>query len=163
MAKRRGNSLLIKRILVPTDGSEGALEAAEYAAGLVRHFRANVTLLHVVQPLRVMLHVSGLEREQVQKELLEAGKAILTLTQAPFARAGIPADTELREGSPGDLIAEVAEQGNYDLIVIGSRGSGMSDSWLLGSVAQRVARSAPCPVLVVRARSSRAEEVGSSA
>lgn len=146
----RGRAALIKRILVPTDGSEGALEAAEYAVRLDGHFRAAVTLLYVQPPLLIMLRTPESEREQLRQELREGGQAILALTQTPFARAGIPVKTELRDGSPGEVVAAVAAQGGYDLIVIGSRGAGMSDSWLLGSVAERVARLAPCPVLIVR-------------
>lgn len=140
----------IKRILVPTDGSEGAREAAEYAARLAGRFGASVTLLHVMDTWLILKPFRHEQQEQLRQELLENGKAILTLAQTAFAHAGIGVERELREGYPGDVIGQVASEGEYDLIVIGSRGAGMSNSWLLGNVSQQVARSAPCPVLITR-------------
>ena len=138
---------------VPSDGSESALEAATYAAGLARQFGAEVTLLHVVEVPRLPLGLGGFslkDSETVRQDLFDVGHAILAMTQKPFAQAGIPIETELREGRAADAIVEVATQGHHDLIVIGSRGVSSTAHLFLGSVSEKVARRAPCPVLIVR-------------
>ncbi|MGE5618356.1 MAG: universal stress protein [Sphingomonadaceae bacterium] len=141
---------LIKKILVPTDGSTEALAAADYAVEMARAFGAEVTILHVVGVPRIPEYFLKAPESQMRQQLMEAGKAILSLTQKVFTDAGIPATTELREGRPGDVIVLTALQGKFDLIVMGSRGLDPSQSLLLGSVSDFVARHAPCPVLIVR-------------
>ena len=150
MVSGYGNRALIRRILVPTDGSEGALEAAAYAARLAGSVGVSVTLLHVVDVPRIAWEDAPELHGRLRQELTEAAKAILTLTKGRFAQAGVAVETDLREGSPAQVICEVAGQGHHDLIVIGARGSGASQSWLLGSVVERVMRCSPCPVLIVR-------------
>ncbi len=150
MAREREKPTLIKRILVPTDGSQEALEAAEYAAEMAKAFGAEVTLLNVVDLPRIPQRFLKATDTQLRQELAEAGKAILSLTQKVLSDAGVPAQTELREGRPGDAIVLAAVQGHYDLVVMGSRGLAPSESLLLGSVSDHVARYAPCPVLIVK-------------
>ncbi len=136
---------------MPTDGSKGALGAARYAAELAKCFGADVTLLHVVETVRIpSLYLTGIDREQIRKGCFEGGRAILSLTQKALSEAGVPADTELREGRPGEVIVEVAAQGKYDVIVIGHRGASLAESLVLGSVSDHVAHNATCPVLIVR-------------
>ncbi len=152
MAKEREKPALITRILVPTDGSAEALEAAEYAAEIAHAFGAVVTLLNVVDVPRIPQQFLKAPDTQLRQELAEAGKAILALTQKTLSDAGIPATTELREGRPGDAIVLEAIQGRYDFIAMGSRGLAPSESMFLGSVSDHVARHAPCPVLIVRGK-----------
>ena len=91
------------------------------------------------------------QRRQIEQQIMESGRAILRLNQKPLADDQVPAELELREGRQGDMICQFAEEGDFDLIIIGNRGSGMVSRVLLGSVSQEVVRAAPCPVLVVRA------------
>lgn len=144
---------MIKKILVPTDGSEDALEAAVYAAALAREFGAQVTLLHVVEVPQVPLSLpvfSADQRERMRQELRKAGEAILAMTQKVFVQAGVQATAIEREGRTPEVIVEAAAQPRHDLIIIGSRGMGATTSLLLGSVSEEVARTAGCPVLIVR-------------
>ncbi|MHB0869575.1 MAG: universal stress protein [Chloroflexota bacterium] len=152
MATERKKPTLIERILVPTDGSTEALAAADYAAEVARVFGAEVTILHVVGVPRIPEYFLKAPETQLRQQFIDAGKAILAMTQKSFSGAGIPATTELREGRPGDVIVLTALQGKYDLIVMGSRGLEPSESLMLGSVSEFVARHAPCPVLIVRGR-----------
>ncbi len=144
---------MITKLLVPTDGSESAMEAATYAAALARQFDATVTLLHVVEVPRLSIHIppfGTLHRDQLREELYETGRAILAMAQQPFLQAGVPVETQLREGRVVDRIAEVAVSGRHDLIVMGSRGTGIPAREFLGSVSDEVAQVAPCPLLIVR-------------
>lgn len=141
----------IEKILVPTDGSLASFGAARYAAKLAKAFEAEVTLLHVVEVPRIPDQLLIEKRDsELRREFIEAGKAILALTQKTLSDLGVPANTELLEGRPGDAIVLAAVQGKYDLIVMGSRGLGPSESALLGSVSDHVAHYARCPVLIVR-------------
>jgi nucleotide-binding universal stress UspA family protein len=58
--------------------------------------------------------------------------------------------TKLVEGRPADKIVETAKNGNFDLVVVGSRGLGGIKEFFLGSVSDRVADEAPCPVLIIK-------------
>lgn len=119
-------------ILYATDGSQGALEGAQFLTRLPRS-DGRVTLLTV-------LPGSGSEDPEAAqapaREVLHA--------------AGIPVRTEVRFGNPAEEILHFAESVPTDLIVVGSRGIGAVARFLLGSVAERVARHAVCPVLLAR-------------
>jgi len=64
-------------------------------------------------------------------------------------RRGVPLRTESRVGHPAETLVRVAEEGGYDLIILGRRGLTPVQRWMLGSVSERVLRYAPCAVLVV--------------
>jgi nucleotide-binding universal stress UspA family protein len=147
---QQSDTPMIRRILVPSDGSEGAMAAARYAARLATHFGASVTVLHVVEMPRIPDYFFRMKESEIRDEFIEGGKAVLGLTQKVFIQAGIPTEMELRQGRAGDVISQVASEGGFDLIVIGSRGVGMAESMLLGSVSEQVVRKASRPVLVVR-------------
>ena len=143
---------MITKLLVPTDGSESALEAAASNAALARQFDATVTLLHVVEVPRLSIHIppfATIQRDQLRQELCEAGRAILALAHQPFLEAGVPVETHVCEGRVADRIAEVAASGRHDLIVMGRRGTDSPARVFLGSVSDEVARVAPCPLLLV--------------
>ena len=144
---------MFSKILVAADGSESSLLASKYAASLATKLGCKVTLIHVVEPTPFPFTYGGItqeQRRQIEQQIKESGRAILRLNQKPLADSQVPAELELREGRPGDMICQFAEEGEFDLIIIGNRGSGMVSRVLLGSVSQEVVRAAPCPVLVVR-------------
>jgi len=151
VARAKKNSTLIKKILVPTDGSTEAQAAVRYAVELAQALGAEVTLLNAVQLPRLPARILEIADEELRKEFFDAGKSILESAQKSFTDAGVPATMELREGRPADVIMLMAVQGKYDLIVMGSRGLDPSESILLGGVSDQVVRHARCPVLVVRA------------
>lgn len=144
--------ITIKTILVPTDFSDASVAAQRYACGLAAAFGSVVHLLHVVQDPYVQpwaaeafgVSLAGvLERweqdAQAQLEQLTAG-----------------ADSHLtcvtRVGHPFVEILNYATEAAVDLVVMGTHGRGPVAHMLLGSVAERVVRKAPCPVLTVRPR-----------
>ncbi|OPX19416.1 MAG: hypothetical protein BZ151_09365 [Desulfobacca sp. 4484_104] len=144
---------MYRKILVATDGSEHARRAVQRAAELSRHLQAEVTLVCVLNlpaPYLLALGSSiGMGSEpwaalqHSSKEILEADKAFL-LNQ------GIAAQTELKTGNPAAEILQLARSGNFDLIVVGRRGRGLTESYLLGSVSDRISHQAICDVLLVQ-------------
>jgi nucleotide-binding universal stress UspA family protein len=142
--------VVFKRILVTTDGSVHSRRAALTAAGLARVLGARLTLLAVYQ------QPPGSEGEPDYSRDLEAALRwahdLLEVEAAAVqADGGPPAETEAIGGShPGQTIVDVTAAGQYDLVVMGTRGLGRLGSTFLGSVSSHVAAHSSIPVLVVR-------------
>jgi len=141
----------VRQILVPVDGSDLSLAAADAAAELARPLGASVTLLTVAEPPEAMSdYVSKTALEEVRRGLWQASEAMLSAAAARLRRVLPEVQTRVVWGSPAlDIAAEAA--GGYQLIVMGSHGLGLAraERDFLGSVAERVLRRAPCPVLVI--------------
>jgi nucleotide-binding universal stress UspA family protein len=136
---------MMRKILVPTDGSPYSIKSADYAAKLARELGSKVSILHVST---YFPHVRA--RELVESEE-KTGADILSKTKEVFDRADVHVEVmKLEFGHPADVICSVAEKGGFDLIVMGEKGAGEVKRFLLGSVADRVAHHATCPVLIVR-------------
>ncbi len=141
----------IKKILFPTDFSEAAEQAFEYALFLAESHGAELTLLHVVDQLHGFTHYEILAltpMEIVEKMVKHAHQNLQALVDRVKDRAA--ASETVREGKTWDVICETAKQEKADMIVMASQGrTGLSHA-LIGSVAETVVRHASCPVLVVR-------------
>jgi universal stress protein A len=144
----------LKKILVPVDYSDCSRAAMEYALFLAERFEAEIEVLHVAEvPLgeehTVVKPDTG--EEQLLSELImqQAAKSE-TEFLAPFVRATIPIEKSLLKGRPGKVIVEAAADRGADLLVMGTHGRSGFDRLIMGSVTERVLRSAPCPVVVVR-------------
>jgi nucleotide-binding universal stress UspA family protein len=138
---------MFQKILVAVDGSRHASVALAFAVDLAQRYAASVCLLHAFP------HVSDLLGTPYHEDLLAARTTIgRQLLEAARMQAGeaLPVETLLVEGPPALAILRAAEEGHYDLIVLGSRGHGQLAGLLLGSVSAVVARHARCPVLIVR-------------
>ena len=129
----------LSKILVAIDGSESAEKALEYAVQLAKKHKAKITLLNVGES-----KLFGLKPEVARK----IGESILSDAAAKVK--GLKLDTQLEFGNPAETIIEVAEKGNYDLIVVGSRGLSSVKRFFLGSVSDDVSHHAKCSVLIVR-------------
>ena len=143
----------ITRILVPTDFSATADAALDYAYGLAGKFGASIELLHVLDDPFV---VDGMSAEAYISEAPALRTAMLQearerLRHRSGARDGVThIDTEVLFGHGARTIAEYAAERGTDLIVMGTHGRTGFAHLLLGSVAERLVRTAPCPVLTVR-------------
>lgn len=140
----------IRNILCPTDFSEFAQRALMHAVALGRWHEARVTILHAVPlaPTAVGFPplVSPVTWEPLSRErLLDELKAFA----APAMASGVSTEVELGEGPAVRAILERARALPADLITMGTHGRGGFEKWVLGSVAEKVARQAPCPVLTV--------------
>jgi nucleotide-binding universal stress UspA family protein len=142
----------IKRILVPTDFSPTAEAALTYAIEFARKFGATVTLLHVFDDPFVTGGVFSAEYVPMPQEMRNDILADLRrrLDDA-VARSGYSEATpQLLVGPTAKTIVAAAQERGDDLIVMGTHGRGGVAHLLLGSVAERVVRTAGCPVLTVR-------------
>jgi nucleotide-binding universal stress UspA family protein len=139
------------RFLVPLDFSEYANQALEYAIHLASKLEARLTLLHVIQALPLGGVDMGLTLPFTLLQDLEA--KITSSMQAYLERvtaAGLEGEIIIVKGVPFQEILETAKTQQVDLIVMGTQGRTGYQHLLLGSVAEKVVRLAPCPVLVVR-------------
>ncbi|MBW1830484.1 MAG: universal stress protein [Myxococcales bacterium] len=144
-------------ILVGTDFSDISDEALRAAALYAKMFKARVLVTHVFDPTPnvppVVWSRPDLLERSVRVEIEDAIRETLTGKTAELLK-GVP-EVELsviQHPSPGRALVEMAEDEGADLLILGSHGrSGLSRAFL-GSVAERVVRHAPCPVLVVRGR-----------
>jgi nucleotide-binding universal stress UspA family protein len=140
----------IKKILIPTDGSEPSLRAAEYGIGIARMVGAQIIAVFVVDNV-VLDQIAKIDnRETAERELKEDGKSYVNYVVGLAAKAGINASSLIAEGRPFERIVHVAKDLNVDLIVMGTYGRRGAERILIGSVAERVIEYSSCPVLVVK-------------
>jgi nucleotide-binding universal stress UspA family protein len=142
----------LTKILVPTDFSEHAQQALETAVSLAKPFGATIHLLHVVQlpVVPMMPEAAPVVPVTFWQELREHAQRNLEKQKAKLESAGVRCELEVIEDVPGFAISAAAERAKADLIVMGSRGLTGLKHALLGSVAERTVRAAPCPVLTVK-------------
>lgn len=147
---------MYKRILVPVDGSATARRGLQEAIALATLTGGQLRLLHVVDELSAAMAMSG--QGGVSTDLFdllrEGGQQVLADAQALAQAAGIAAERVLVEGFTGRLCDHVlaqARQWGAEVIVLGSHGRRGIGRMVLGSDAEQILRTAPVPVLVVRA------------
>lgn len=142
-----------KRILHPTDFSASSQRSLATACELARKFGAEVHLLHVVQDVAAIA-AYGVAEAYLPVEWRNEVKAQAekSLQEVPDAAtgAGVRFVRAIAEGSPYYEIIEYARQNAIDLIVMGTHGRTGVPHLLMGSVAEKVVREAPCAVLTVR-------------
>ena len=146
--------MLINRILIPIDFSEVSLQALDYTVELGKPFGAELVAVHVVEPIYYATPADvygpsanlGMLLEEQQRVAAEQ----LAELEERLMKRGAKIETVLESGVPYQKIIEAAEQRKVDLIVMATHGRTGLSHLLLGSVAERVVRSAACPVLTVR-------------
>jgi YjbE family integral membrane protein len=143
----------LQALLLAVDGSEGSAHAVRQALSLRAQLRDPGALaLHVVN---VQRPVSGdvasfVATQTLQEYHKERGDLALAAARTALAAAGVPYTEHTRVGTPGPLIAELAQAHGCDLIVMGTRGLGGHTAALVGSVAQSVLEHAKVPVLLAK-------------
>ncbi len=149
-----------KNILVPTDFSEAANEALDYALSLAKIFQSKLYLLHVYEPMVFytdspmgMPDVMELEqsiRTSSEQSLRHIHEKLIKMRAGEFG--DIQVETLLLQGKPFVEIIKTAREKNADLIILSTHGRSGLEHILLGSVAEKVVRKSPCPVLTIRAK-----------
>ena len=134
---------LLEKILVAHDGSKHADSALEYAVQLAKKYRVNLALLHVEDDN--LIRVGG---PDVLDCLGTVGECILE--NASKKIQGVAFGKFLKYGSPAETIIKMAQKGNVNLIVVGSRGLSSVKRFLLGSVSDDISMHSRSSVLIVR-------------
>jgi nucleotide-binding universal stress UspA family protein len=145
--------IALKKILVPTDFSSTSEVALKYARAFAQEFNASLDVLHVLEdPLVYPATMEWYPTPTVnyRAEMEKAARERLDGLIPEDERTELRAQLVTRWGSPFVEIVRYAKSENIDLIVMGSLGLGPIGHMLMGSVAEKVVRRAPCPVLVVR-------------
>ena len=143
----------VRTILVPTDFSAPADAAWRYARGLADRFGSRLHLLHVIAPHPFPYDPWGTDNItlRVADLLSETRASVLRALAArvPKGRKGRRVTTEAVVGAPVDRILRAVRSTKADLVVMGTHGRGLVGHVLLGSVAERVVRQSPVPVVTL--------------
>jgi nucleotide-binding universal stress UspA family protein len=145
--------IALKHVLVPTDFSDTSDSALRYGKALAAAFGATLHVVHIIeepygQPWAVEAY--GFSLAALQDEWIKDAQARLAGSLTEEERKAVNAVTTTVLGHPVMEILRYATENKVDLIVMGTHGRGPLGHVVLGSVAERVVRKAPCPVLTVR-------------
>jgi nucleotide-binding universal stress UspA family protein len=148
----------ITRILVPVDFSGHSDRALRYAATLAGQVGASVELLHVVDDFTYgaysEVYVPNIP--DITQEAINTALERLTAIKNAIFPHGADVECVAFAGGPAPTIVDHATEGRFDLIVMGTHGRTGLLHLLMGSVAEHVVRTAPCPVLTIRATAATA-------
>lgn len=140
----------IKKILIPTDGSDYSVRAAEVGISIAKMLDAQIIVVYVIDEVVLNQIYKADERETVAEELKQDGKQYIKYVLSLAAKEGVKDGSVLAQGSPFEQIVHLAKDLNVDLIVMGTYGRRGAERILIGSVAERVIEYSICPVLVVK-------------
>lgn len=149
----------IRRIVVGVDFSPAGDRALREAVAVALHVGAR---LHLVHAIHLPTPLAPLDELRVEEHVWALAGSELARRAEDAATGGLAVSSEVRSGLPADMLCEVARERRADLLVVGSHGRSPLAHLVLGSVAERTLRHAPCPVLVVGGRERRGREARES-
>lgn len=140
-----------RQILIATDGSETAKEAADFGIEMIGCTGAKVYALYVIDttPYR-SIPLDQIWSKETLDEFEKAGYEATSYVEKIGKAAGVEVESRVLRGHPAEKIVSFAEDNNIDMIIVGSLGKSGYERVLLGSVSEKVVRHARVPVLVVR-------------
>jgi len=142
---------MMKKILLPIDGSEICIKSYEYAKDLAQKYNSKIVILNsqnIVPPFGWVYDPGVSKNPEHDPEIL--GKKIVEKAKEYFSNTGIEVETMVTTGDPAVAILQVADSQNCDLIIMCTHGMSASKRFLLGSVTNKVVHHANIPVLVIR-------------
>lgn len=139
-----------KKILIPIDGSDHSIRAAEMGISLAKLLGASLTFAYVIDKLMLDRFEKEKGLEQLEHELSNDGERYIKYVSGLAEKNGLPVTSLITKGIPFEQILKLQKEWQSDLIVMGSSGRRGADRILIGSVAQHVIEYATCPVLVVK-------------
>ena len=157
--------MIFQKILVPLDGSEHSRRALESAIQIAKSFNSklmlltvhHITITPVTSPeltIQAPVIVPDASAAEMTERAVEAAhnydKKILAEAEAKVRSEKVEVETELIDGNAVEEIVRKAEEGKFDLIVMGARGLSTIKKLFIGSVSDGVIKKAPCPVLIVK-------------
>jgi universal stress protein A len=147
-----GFPLNVKQILAPTDLSEDSRKGLRYATGLAKHFNAKLTILHVIEgPYSLAYGMGETLPEKAVQELQVAGEKLDEIVEDIKKEHPAVEATEVL-GSVCSHVVELAAMLKADLIVVSTHNYPWFKRLMTGSDAEKIARHAPCPILIVHQR-----------
>ena len=140
-----------RQILIATDGSETANEAADFGIEMVGCSGAKVYAVYVIDttPYR-SVPLDKIWSKEVLDEFEQAGHEATSYVEKIGKAAGVEVESKVLKGHPAEKIVSFAEDNKIDMIIMGSLGKGGYERVVLGSVSEKVLRHAKIPVLIVR-------------
>ncbi|WP_100406079.1 universal stress protein [Bacillus solitudinis] len=138
---------MFEHILLPIDGSLHSLRSVDIAVKIAKASNAKVDLLYVIEgsmsKFDVINNDNPVEVEKKRKDRMQPAQEKLKEAKVEF-------ESLIIHGEPGSSIVNVANQSDYDCLVIGSRGLNRFQTFMLGSVSYKVAKLVKCPVIIVK-------------
>lgn len=147
---------LFARTVVPLDASEAGEAAVPYVRDLALHGKTEVTLVHIMSPAEQVHTVGGIDYfrlpQSVVERLRDEAGAYLTKVVSTFEGTKAAVRREIRFGNPVEEINKLCDEISAGLVAMSSHGHSTIERWVLGSISDKVLRSAKVPVLLVRGR-----------
>lgn len=140
---------IFKKILIATDGSKRTQSAVETGLQIASDHKSKVYAIYVVDTVTFTSIPMDVTWENMYQLLKDEGEEAVGRVKSA-AGPGLDVETRVLEGNPALEITKFAKDNDLDLIVVGTLGKSGIDRLLLGSVAEKVVRIAPCPVLVIK-------------
>jgi nucleotide-binding universal stress UspA family protein len=144
------SSQTIKKILIPADGSDYSIRAADYGISIAKVHDAQITVVYVLDEVVIEKFSKVTERENIEKDLKADGQRYINYILRLAQKEGVKATSLIVKGRPFEQIVHLADDLSVDLIVMGTYGRRGAERILIGSVAERVIEYAHCPVLVIK-------------
>lgn len=142
----------LRRVVYASDFSTASRRAFATALNLAKTNRAALTVVHVLLPIMMVsdMTVSPSVWEEIRRGTRRWAEQHLSRLATKAKIAGVRATARLLEGDPAEQIVRAAHAAHADVIVVGTHGRKGVPRFFIGSVAERVVRSASCPVMTVR-------------
>jgi nucleotide-binding universal stress UspA family protein len=150
MGKMSSSFKNIKKILIPIDGSDYSMRAAEYGISIAKMLNAQIIIVYVIDQILLDQVLKITDHEDVERDLKKDGQQYINYALNEAQKEGVKTASLLAKGRPFEQIVHLAKELNMDLIVMGTYGLRGADRFLIGSVAEKVIEYSPCPVLVVK-------------
>lgn len=146
---------MFERILVPTDGSDPAERAIPKAVKLADIHDGTIHAIYVAEPVPLSRFTAGMqsagaEHKSVREEQQQEAEDAIATIRETAGKQDVPVVDAIKYGNPSEKIIEYAKEANIDVIVMGTHGRSGADRLIIGSVAEKVVRQSPIPVLTVR-------------
>jgi len=149
---------LVSKVLVAVDGSENSYRALDFALEFTEKYGAAITIINVSEssgvvsvPPEIAPYASD-SMVVVARDLRKFHEEVLSkaTAHAKKVKPNISISAILKEGNPASAIIEAANEGNFDVVVLGHRGIGKFKGIFVGSISEKVTRSLSCTVILVR-------------
>jgi len=140
----------IQKILIPTDGSDYSIRAAEYGMDIAKMFDAQIMVVYVIDDVVLGQISKGGDREKAEMELKQDGQRYINYVVSLAEKECLKNGSYIAKGIPFEQIVNLAKELNVDLIIMGTYGRKGTQRILMGSVAEKVIEYSLCPVLVIK-------------